>query len=294
MVTSGRSRFISCCLIKHALVLSAGVGAVQGWVWAWIFPWNWALESPQLDVTTLCCSERTVRLTSVVLWGAFLPISHILVFYMQSCFVVYDLSLVVSVSMMGFCALQGNGFVKHDTFICKYLQDLWCICVLYSLSSCGSCFYFGRSPEGNKKVQASFPHPWPLCVRASAEKPGRCGSGCRQYFHEIGVVLGSLWSQPGYCLGHLLPDREERAVGCRKRLLPALAGLGGTMRPSHSSHASPAHLDFGSEPGQPAKAVHVLLQGLDVGGESSTVALLPGLALSSSESSTSLRALGET
>lgn len=125
---------------------------------------------------------------------------------------------------------------------------------------------FWKKPTRKQEGPGTFPHSWPLCVPASAEKPGWCGSDCRQYFHEIGVVLGSLWSQPGYCLGHLLPDREERAVGCSKRLLPALAGLGGTMRPSHSSHASPAHLDFGSEPGQPAKAIRVLLQGLDVEG----------------------------
>lgn len=34
------------------------------------------------------------------------------VFYRQSCFVVHDLPLVVSVSMMGFCELQGDRFVK--------------------------------------------------------------------------------------------------------------------------------------------------------------------------------------
>ena len=36
---------------------------------------------------------------------------------MQTYFVVRDLFLVVSVSMMGFCALWGSEFVKHDIFI---------------------------------------------------------------------------------------------------------------------------------------------------------------------------------
>lgn len=68
--------------------------------------------------------KRTVRLTS--LWCSEEPPYPfpILFFYMQSCLVVHDLSLVVSVSMMGFCALQGDGFAKHDTSLCRVFAGI--------------------------------------------------------------------------------------------------------------------------------------------------------------------------
>lgn len=53
---------------------------------------------------------------------------------MQSCLVVPDLSLVVLVSMMGLCALQGDGFAKCDTFICKIFAGFVVhLCAVFAL-----------------------------------------------------------------------------------------------------------------------------------------------------------------
>lgn len=133
--------------------------------------------------------EQWGWLISSALWSLPAHFSYFGFFYRQSCFEVHDVSLMVSVSMMGFCELQGNGFVKHDTFMYKIFARFVTYLLLYLLSNCTNCFYFVRSPEGSKKVQASFPILG-LCVPAGAEKPGRCGSGCRgSIFMKEGLSL---------------------------------------------------------------------------------------------------------
>lgn len=206
---------------------------------------------------------------SLVLWGAFLPISHLFFFYMQACFVVHDLFLVVSVSTMGFCALWGSGFVKHDVFICRMFANFVpCLRAMSPLffSSCGNCFYVGRSPEGSKEVQASFPIFGLSESLLVQRRQDLCGSGCRQYFHETRVALGSCKANLATVLAPTsLTVHAQGAEGCG--MLPASSP--GTCRAwwprescSRPSHPSPAHLHFGFELAWVRE-----LQGLDMGGK---------------------------
>lgn len=88
--------------------------------------------------------------------------------------------------------LQRDGFVKRDTFICKiFARFVVYLCAVFALQL-RQLLLVCKKPRRKQEGPGIFSHPWSLCVPADAEKPGRCGSGCRQYFHEIGVVLGSL------------------------------------------------------------------------------------------------------
>lgn len=122
--------------------------------------------------------------------------------------------------------------------------------LLLQLQQLPLCWKKPRRKQGGPGI---FPHPWPLCVPAGAEKPGLCGSGCRQYFHETGVVLGSHEASLATVLApSSLTMHAQGRGGCR--MWPESSPGAWRARwpresSSRPSHPSPAHLDFSSEPG---------------------------------------------
>lgn len=110
-----------------------------------------------------------------------------------------------------------------------------------------------KKPRRKQRGPGVFPHPWPLCVPAGAEKPGLRGSGYRQYFHEMGLVLGSREANLATVLApSSLTVHAQGGEGCG--MLPessrsACRAWWPRESCSRPSHPSPAHLDFGSEPG---------------------------------------------
>lgn len=107
---------------------------------------------------------------------------------------VRDLFLVFSVFVVGFCALWGSGFVKHDIFICRIFAGLMpYLCSLFPLFSfgCDNDFYVGKSTERGKEIQAISPFPGLSGSRLVQRSQKLSGSGHRQHFLGRRVVLGS-------------------------------------------------------------------------------------------------------
>lgn len=90
--------------------------------------------------------------------------------------------------------------------------------------------------------------------------------------------------------------RVEGVAGCGQRAPPVLGGLGGPVRaaPVLPTHLQPTwisalnRVELGSCKGSACPSAEV-----GYGREAGTVVVLPGLALSSTESGTSLKVLGD-
>lgn len=107
---------------------------------------------------------------------------------------VHDLLLVVSVSVVGFRALWRCWFVKHSIFICRNFGPYLCDVFPVVFSSCGNCFYAGRSPEGSKELQESFPILG-LSVSLLVQRSQDC----------MDLAIGSISVKQGLSLAHVKP-----------------------------------------------------------------------------------------
>lgn len=121
---------------------------------------------------------------------------------------VHDLFLVFSVFVVGFYALWGSGFVKHDIFICRIFAGLMpYLCSLFPLFSfgCDNDFYVGKNTERRKEIQAISPFPGLSGSRLVQRSQKMSGSGHKQYFLGTRVVLGSFEDNLATILA-LFPD----------------------------------------------------------------------------------------
>lgn len=183
--------------------------------------------------------------------------------------------------------------------ICKLLCAISVCCVSSLLLQLLQLLLSWKKPRRMQGGLGVVPRPWPLCVPARAEKAGLRGSGCRQYFHEMRVFLGShdthltspltlssliVHAQGGEGCG-MVPESSPGA--CR-----AWWPRESFFRPSHPSHPSWISVLNWDELGS-CKGSARLSAEAGYRREAGTVAVLPGLAVSSTESGTSLRVLGD-
>lgn len=112
------------------------------------------------------------------------------------------------------------------------------------------CWKKPRRKQGGPGI---FPHPWPLCVPAGAEKSGMHVSGCRQYSHEMGVVLGLYETKLATVLASSSLTMHAQGWKCCEMQPESFPGACRSWWPSKScscpSHPFPAHLDYSFEPG---------------------------------------------
>lgn len=226
---------------------------------------------------------------------------------------VRDLFLVFSVFVVGFCALWGSGFVKHDIFICKIFAGLMpYLCSLFPLFSfgCDNDFYVGKSTERRKEIQAISPFPGLSGSRLVQRSQKLSGSGHRQHFLGRRVVLGSSEDNLATILA-LFPDHAcpGRGEGCE--MWPENSPSSHRAQWPHGSFSSfsPISIPLGlglsttvelgwvTKPQRPCLlfcSSRVWKGSWSLIPATSMVVVLPGLALSSAKSNTSCRVSQDT
>lgn len=264
MVSFGRNRYSFYCLIKHAFVLSSGK---HKWKWCRgkhvprYFHWMCCVAC--LTSTSWMQVSWAAQQVIQFSWFLFSALRTLLSYfqsktyqcYTHSFFMVHDLFLVFSVSMVGFYALWGSGFVKHDIFICTIFAGLKpYLCYLFPLFSfgCDNDFYVGRSTEREGRRSKQFP--------PSLASLGP--SWCREARNWVDLATDSIFLEWGLYLAHLKTtwllfcpsfltmhaQDGESVMRCGQRTPQVLTGLNGPMGAFTPSHPSLVHLGLGSQP----------------------------------------------
>lgn len=262
VVSFGRNRYSFYCLIKHAVVLSAGK---HKWKWCRFkhVPrcFHWLCSAACLPSwMRVSCAAQEGAWFSWLLFSAprSLPsyfLSKIIgaVPYMRPCFMVRDWFLVFSVFGMGFYALWGSGFVKHDTFICRIFASFMpSLCSLFPLifSGCDNDFYVGKAQREGRQSRLFPPSLASLGPRWCWEARNRVVLAIDRISMEQGLSLAHVRTTWLPFWPPLLTVHAQAAEGCG--VWPESSPSACRSRWPHRScfcpsHPSPVHQDLGSE-----------------------------------------------